>query len=289
MKVDLEQLDDNSFTINNRGAVVDDKALLAKVPEPSLINGTTKFKLILDCDEVLVDICQKWMKKTIEDDYLRNKYLTNDMIDLYDQGLINLRVHTYLTQLMRLTSNEDLIRWGSLYKDDPTFYDDLKPSPYFKSLSKILNVVDSIDVITKRPTEDDKDTPACISKKRFLLKAFKAMDLKTTTVNFHFLPYNKSKADYIIENDIKFTCFVDDLTENIIDIVKKYPYTGYEILAPLTGYNSDLPSKLLQEEKFVTGKTTFLQFNNFEPEIISGKDLMEYMPELSKIKLNLNK
>jgi len=279
------ELKDNNIKIDNRGETNSDKDFVNKLPQ-SMTNGNNKFNLLVDCDEVLVDIGQKWMRKVIAHPYL-SKYVTPDIKSLYDKGLINLRVHPYIDNLLKITK-EDFPIWLSLYKDDPYFYDDLLPTPYMCSLVAMLPYIESITVLSKCPDSSNVETPVDISKKKFLLKYFKQMKLDDVKVAFHFIPFNESKADFVLKHNIKFNTFVDDNSDNIIDMVQKYPYMSYEILSPLLGYNSDLPSRLAKEPNYFDNKVSFQQFSNFEKNIIMPDDLIKAMPGLSKIKLTNN-
>lgn len=201
------------------------------------MNNNNRFVLAVDCDEVLVNITPKWVDRFIN---------SKEAISHFDEETINKikeiqpndRHTYYIHEWLDISNHGALLEAKyNMYYDDPHFYDDLTPTPYFESIKILLqsNLIEELHIVTSCK---DENLPATKSKRDFLLKQLKPHK-NDANFSFYFLDSKTSKSKCINDNDIAFHSFVDDHLGNIIDVIENVPHSSYkEFLIPLYGYNS---------------------------------------------------
>ena len=212
------------------------------------------FHFALDCDEVLVNISNKWVDKCVNDPLIKEYILDTEANQLYKDDPVEFTKYlTSLTEnaLHRLDYyiNDDLMlppqselfkRMMDVYYLDPTFYDDLPITPYTLSLYKIINkmsAIEKISIITHSGL--DLNAPVNDSKRKFLIRLIKPID-KLVSIDTYLLPQNVPKSECINTNSIQYTTFVDDGLHNIEDVITKTDSKRKDFLIPLYGFNKDL-------------------------------------------------
>lgn len=230
---------DGSMIINPFSSkhVVRDSMFVNSLPSTTVNNGN-RFSAVFDCDEVLVNISDKWARKMLAVPELK-KLIPDSMIQAINMGVMNLRIVNFIDRLLGIEfGSKEYETFMSLYKDDPTFYDDLPPSPFLNSVKRTINFYDEIHILTKMPT-DEKSHVVDASKQRFLVNHLLPLKKENPSlkINILFLKANEKKSDAILEQKIKFNTFADDSTENIVDVVSNVTNRSYEVLVPMYGYN----------------------------------------------------
>jgi hypothetical protein len=235
----IKENNDGSMIINpfSNKHTIRDSMFVNSLPSSTVNNGN-RFSAVFDCDEVLVNISDKWAKKMLAVPELR-KFIPDSMVQTINLGIMNLRIVNFIDRLLGIEfGSKEYEIFMSLYKDDPTFYDDLPPSPFLNAVKRTINFYDEIHIITKMPTDDTSHT-VDISKKRFLVQHLLPLKKENPNlkINIIFLKSNEKKSDAILEQNIKFNTFADDSTENIVDVVSNVTNRSYEVLVPMYGYN----------------------------------------------------
>lgn len=210
----------------------------------STVNGDNKIIVAVDCDEVLVNIGDKWLQSIINLPHLY-QYLNDDH---RGQMTMNGQLPTmsslwrneyYFNKWLDVTDSTHVENLLACYFDDETFYDDLVPSPFFNSLERMAHLLSEVHVITSCST--DLKAPVERSKSKFLANLLQNFELEYgIKVNVHMLPKGVSKGEFIRDNKIHFNLFVDDHVSNLIDVVKHTERDNYEIMMPSYGYNQSL-------------------------------------------------
>ena len=234
----LKQLDENSFQLDMRGAV--DSIL--KSAETHTVNGNNRYSIVIDCDEVLVNICDKWLTKASHIPELE-QYFTPEVMDTMNAcGKLKLystiwRETYYMLEWLGITDPDHIKLFNDVYFLDAEFYDDLVPSPFFNSLGSILDVVASLDILTM--CGDDTTLPCNVSKGRWLHKYFAELLTNRPDIEFkvHFITEAMPKGQYLKEKKINFNVYVEDSVKNIVNVVETVEFDNFEILVPLYGYN----------------------------------------------------
>lgn len=216
--------------------------------------GKVNKHMVIDCDEVLVRISPKWVwKMHLPENYpiFEEHLQVSKKFDLekhYDviMGRTKFQVYEWLkrecidsevSQSEILEIKEKCLR---LY-DDPTFYDDLKPTALGDSLATLANNrnVEKISIVTRNLYESSGK-----SKTRFIQRLFKSSMDKVT---IYELEAGDKKSDVIKElNDVSH--IYEDEIDNIIDIVDNCPNLSNMIISvPKYGYNMTIPEETIKK------------------------------------------
>lgn len=244
--LDLKEEKDGTLGFSNRGSKISNDPLIMRSSITQPVNGNNLYNMIIDCDEVLVNINHKLfgiVKETLP------HYFTDNHNTLYDFD-VNIRHEYYFEKWLNIDNQKEIENVLDKVNQDNTFYNDLKPTEFFQSLSQILTYVGKIHIVTK--IIGHENDPLNISKKKFLGTYFKHIRQQNPHVElfFHFLQPSDSKIEYINRNSIDFNTFVDDQDKNILEVISKTKMRNFEILCPLLGYNRKLTELL---------KTTYAQ------------------------------
>ena len=127
----LIQDDEHTFHFNYGGQ----KASASKTPNVHAVNNNNCFVLAVDCDDVLVNITDKWVRKLLDHPIISTyfKVKHHDEMRLSNSALT--RSNYSLLEWLEITDKEHASIAYDLYFKDPTFYDDLNPTPFAESLT----------------------------------------------------------------------------------------------------------------------------------------------------------
>lgn len=224
----------------------------------------TSSVIVVDCDEVLVKINQKWYDNFITNSKVNEFLKDNNIVTSAINPNVNTREKYNILGHLSLDTHADLPEeinniFLECYFGNPTFYDDLPLSNYFKALLTIMKThshfIKELHVITHTM---DNNTPVLKSKNRFLLKSLKEFNNKIP-VKLHFLEKHEKKSE-CINSEIKYyDSFVDDALHNIVDVIDNTESHNKEFLIPLYTYNSIFPDKANHENE---RNVTISYFNN---------------------------
>jgi hypothetical protein len=202
-------------------------------------NPKQQFHMVIDCDEVLVKIYQKWITR-----FANN---TKSIPEEFKQVLINSDVNMRSKyELIEGLDFPESLRSEvyTHYFDDKKFYDDLEPSLYYFALASMYqnssHTIGSMSILTNCGALNEHEG-VNISKKRFLLKLFK--DFTATKLDFYFLNDPSKKSECINQHIPQYTTFVDDSLGNIEDVILHTNSKKKEFLIPLYGYNQSFQKK----------------------------------------------
>ncbi|BDH16459.1 MAG: hypothetical protein [Bacteriophage sp.] len=204
------------------------------------INKDNKFKLALDCDDMIVNISDKWFEK-IKSDATLGKYVKDKHMEEFHLGNSALcRSQYYLNYWLGMDNLHDVDRMLALYYNDETFYDNLEPTPYLNSLFNMIEMVETIHIITV--SGDNINNPATLSKAKWLKEKFSPIEnisLRGNEIDmhYHFLPTHIKKGQFIKQNKIFFNSFADDSLNNVYDVIENSFDSRYEIIMPFYGFN----------------------------------------------------
>ena len=225
------------------------------------INNDNRFVIATDCDDVLVNISDKWIMKATKHPELKH-YFENTESVFEKFGSFLMRDQYYIFDAFGVMDPEHQKIFNSLYFDDPKFYDDLLPLPFMKTL-KAMNdyTLGTIHVVTTSgETLPSLKIPANISKAKWLLRHFSDVN-PAITVQFHFLEFGKGKGAYMQEQGIVFNTFVDDFSNNVVEVINSTPYSGYEIMIPAYGHNQNITE--MKSRITTDTKCRITPFHNF--------------------------
>lgn len=235
------------------------------------VNTDNKFVIATDCDDVLVNISDKWINKAINHPVI-GKYFKDSNFSLFGTHLM--RDHYYILESFGVTDPEHCKIFNDLYFQDPEFYDNLLPLPFMNSLKAMNDYsIGRIAVVTTSG-ETKPSLPCNISKAKWLLRHFKDVN-PAIEVSIHFLEAGKGKGEYMWENNIVFNTFVDDAMSNVIEVINSTPYSGYEIMIPAYGHNQNFATMKAQLKNEQHCK--IIPFHNFLH--ITQKDMMSLISE----------
>lgn len=261
----------NNITLNLNGKSLKGDTMLS---HPTTVNKQNKFKIISDCDEVLVCIAEKWLDK-IKNHPVLNKYVTQEHLDEIEQVKhVFARSEYSITEWLNIPSGSaDLKLALDLYFEDSTFYDDLEPLPFALSLKENIHIAESVVILTHCGYTTKH--PCNISKAKWLKKLFADLPIsENQKITYVFLTNNITKAEYIMSNNLKFNTIVDDSPSVIYDLIEKIKFDNYEIMFPLYGYNGLMENSKLESEY----KYSIIPFHNIptvtQEEYLSIKQAM---------------
>ena len=241
--------------------------------------------LVIDCDECLLNINDKWMRKALElplADYGISEETILNIFNILNEGYsVNLRLEYPLTSLFdeEVTPEFDKV-FHDLYFKDPHFYDDLPDSPFTTSLKAIMEntlYISEIHVLSKVGKLDD---PVNESKRRRLDAIFS--DYRNRfKIEYHFIEKGELKSDYIKRKFPLINMYVDDSYENIKDVVMNCENTMYNIYVPAYMYNWQCVIPYDKEFfKALDEKAISLQgFHNFEQPQCDQEFVKAYISE----------
>lgn len=243
----LKQTSEHSYSFDFSGT----KKAGIDASSVGTVNGNNKFVVATDCDDVLVDISNKWMSKIMNDHILRD-YITTAHHEVIALNA-TLRSTYYINDWLGIADPGHVKRMLDLYFNDPTFYDDLAPLPYARALLGMAGMLETIHVVTS--CGETVDDPVNNSKKRFLARLFSEFPPEVE-VKFHLLPSSIKKGQYMKDKGITFNTFVDDHVKNIINVIECIEGTKPEILMPVYGWNGnvqkDVAEVSVDKEYFLT-------------------------------------
>ena len=232
----LKQLDEHSFQIDMRGAAES----LLKSPNAHSVNNNNSYAMVIDCDEVLVNIVDKWLTNASHVEELGQYFTEKVLLDMCADGKLEKfstiwRPDYYFQEWLGITDPAHIKLINDVYFCDPNFYDDLLPTPFFRSLSAILDVVSSIDILTMCGA--DVNSPTNVSKGKWLHKYFTDLLTNRPDIKFktHFIPSDRPKGVYLKEQGIKFNVYVEDCVANVVNVVETMEFDNFEVLVRLYG------------------------------------------------------
>ena len=187
-------------------------------------------------DDVLVHIATPWVRKALKRPNIQNAigHLLKDD-DTLQERVLN-RKEPYIQEWLvnefhlprKLVDEVNLV-----YRADPTFYDDLLPTPICLGFINALSLpgrVSALHVITLNFNNDD---PCVESKNRWLDRIFTG----NSRVHIHNLNAGEKKSDCLKQHCPEPTIFVDDTLKNVVDILLCDDVKPEEILIPKMGHN----------------------------------------------------
>ena len=215
-----------------------------------------KFQIAVDCDEVLVNIQGKWAQKILN--------TISDEQEVFDTrhpvNRPNYEITSFLPDPSLISRNKAY----DLYFKDPSFYQDLEPTPYCRGLLSLIEngLVEKLAVITH--CGNKLTYPCTRSKFLFLEEIFSHLKLKAN-ISYHFLLSSEKKSECINSVIPAYNSFVDDSLKNIYDAMTNTASREKEFIIPRFGYN--IPDKTELEEKIATfgSKVVFID-NGFKEE-----------------------
>ena len=185
----------------------------------SFMNGLPSIHLgIFDLDECLVNIGIKWITlmrdrkiiPPISDEEVVKKAIQRD--EYYYYKSFGLDKECY-----------------EVYRDNPTFYDDLKPTLLGQTVNFMVKCKKMQAVILTHCVGGE----VIHSKKRFIDKYFP--DIKT-----FYIMNKEPKSSIINKNRLNsYVTFCDDNIDNLMDIAKNTMSFGKEFYVPRFGYNGE--------------------------------------------------
>lgn len=213
----------------------------------------TSSVLVVDCDEVLVKINQKWYNDFIANPRIKEFLLDTQIDPSQIHWNVNTRKNYFLLNHLNFQSPSDLPEeidkiFMDTYFGNPTFYDDLPISNYFQALFNIFEThshfIKELHVVTHTM---DNSTPVLKSKNKFLLAYLKTIN-KKIPVKLHFLEKHEKKSECINNEIGYYDSFVDDALHNIEDVIENTDSYNKEFLIPLYTYNSVFVDKANHEK-----------------------------------------
>ena len=220
----IKAISKNEFVVtNNAGATIAESTEFAPV----------RHVIATDCDEVLVNITDKWIEKCLLHPELRD-YFSEEHLKFTNKNAL-LRDTYYVNDWLQVENQQhrDLVQ--SLYFDDHAFYDDLRPASYLQGLIRCTDIISDIHVITSCGSTDAN--PATSSKRRFLEQHLVNAVPSTTKVHLHFLPSHVKKGAYMAETGIRFSSYADDLPSHLAEVAETSLTRNFELMMPGCGYN----------------------------------------------------
>jgi hypothetical protein len=227
----------------------------------------SKKLFIIDVDDTLFLLRQKWLYKAINNEELVQKvpllYLFKEIEKREKQnggilGLIDYVNEYYLDVFLKIEDEELRKKFLSLYIDDPNFYDDIELTFSGEGIKNIMySLKNNADYIFLSYVIDDPDSPCNISKKNKIIKFCKSCEINENNYNIFFInKEEKTKANFIYENFPYWGLLIEDNPIIINEIIEKteeqyseeklFPHEKY-IWVPIYGYNSD--NNLFNKEK----------------------------------------
>lgn len=195
-----------------------------------------RIDLAVDCDEVLVEINDKWTKLALQNKRIQD-FIGRDKVNEFLSQNTNIRTPYLIIEWLGIHNEPELVQiFNDTYFNNPTFYDDLKPSKFAHSLLTTISasgIYNSVNVVTH--SGSDEDLPANLSKKKFLLQLFKHLPIEIK-FNLFIVNHNLKKSD-VLNSIPNFNTFVDDAIHNIKDVITNCDSMNKEFLIPMYGYN----------------------------------------------------
>lgn len=228
-----------TFTIDGSNiSTVDPTAQL------NTVNSDNKFVMVLDCDDLLVDISNKWYDKIKNNDNLKH-YIKDD------SPILELRHCYYLNEWLNIDEVHKQ-EFLDLYFQDDTFYDNLIPSPIMNSVLSSLEFIEEIHILTS--CGSDLNLPVTKSKLKWLKTNFSdSLKGHDNKIKFHIhiidTNYVDGKGGFLRDMGIKFNTFADDSLDNVYSVMNNVEHISkYEIIVPIYGFNSAIdPSRITRD------------------------------------------
>ena len=196
--------------------------------------------MVCDVDDIIFNITPKWTFQSFRDKHLNRHIKNREPLRTINNPLhfinyVLTRETYYLNDWLQIPKlhQENFLE---IYSADPFFYDDLRLTPFGKSL---LLLKDARHVyFVSHVMEDVVDE----SKKKRLLELFK--------INATYLPvpFGQKKSEVINAHCPDFDIFVDDAMSNHLDVLTNCKSEGKNFVMPLFRHNAPL---LIQHEDLI--------------------------------------
>lgn len=195
--------------------------------------------LITDLDEVIVNISYRWYKKIRENWFIFEPYF-KDLGDLTEIEVLHRTTYNLVDWLLKPEYDklpDDIFNFFmSLYNTNNFYDEDLVEegdlfTPFGKSIPLLAkkNIYEKIIIITRTTDETLKYKIAMFDK------YFKRDDDK---IIMYCVRGNTKKSDVIKAKKLKYTTFIDDNPNEVIDIIENTNSSFKEFILPELGYNN---------------------------------------------------
>ena len=231
---------------------------------------TPRFNIATDCDEVLFNICGKWMLKILENrkimDWLERtpegKASIQRILSEHPNNREDYMIHSCLVPGMdRSWIPEDIFaEMNRMYFGDKNFYDGIPKTPYLQSLLTMAEsgLVGEITVVTSCVSVT---APVTSSKIAALTEVFAPIKSKVK-VSYLLTEKGETKSAAIRDAGFAYHTFVDDCVENIVDVIENTDSREKEFLIPIMRYNVHDHQKATVTEKAAQRSSKALWFQN---------------------------
>jgi hypothetical protein len=201
--------------------------------------------LVADMDDVLVNCTPKWVRKATQDPEIGQlpgvAALAARGGSLRDATMG--RPAYYLQKWLSVPAYADG-RFNALYREDPSFYDGLPPTPFAESVRLALagfgGAVEHVHVVTLTMGGGD---PVNESKVRWLESFFEGHRGKVT---FHLTPPGVKKSEVMLRHCQEPDAFADDSLGNVADVLLVEKVRPKQILIPKMGHNYPAHAEIAQ-------------------------------------------
>ena len=267
--------------------------------ENSRVETASNHIAVLDCDEVLFNINDKWFRNILNKvDFskygLSDEFMQEVKASALKIPTVNIRREFLLLSLFDFIPSERKeefhLELDSIYFDDPNFYDDIPLTIFGEGIVTLLENTHNLNTIYVLSKVRHNSDAATASKIKHLDKFFGPFKTKFT-IKYVFIERHQSKADWLNANLPIFNLYVDDSFVNIKEVLTKCEQTSYEVYVPNYGYNVEATIMSDQEvaRAIVDKNLTLKTFHNMTE--MSQEDFSSYMSHilLAEDPLSLNK
>lgn len=234
--IDLEKTGEHSYSMKG----FSERNFNLDINPSTTINGTNRFIIVSDFDEVIMNISDKWFSKIRLNPTL-TPYTNQKFVQkLWDKiGTFTYRDDYYLNKYLKIDKPEHAELMLAEYFNDNTFYDDLGFTPFSDSFIGQTEVIEEFHILTHAGAECTEH-PVNESKLRAIERFKNHIGLHYSKLHVHLIPANQSKGEFLKEKGIKFNTFIDDHIPNLVSVAKHVEDNGYELMMPVYGYNNDI-------------------------------------------------
>jgi hypothetical protein len=213
--------------------------------------------LVVDMDDVLVNISQKWARKATLSPGLR-RLATVAALPASNAELgaaVRARDRAWLQDWLGLMGEPGLMaEFDALYRGDGAFYDDLPPTPFAVGVIRALiplGVVGAVHVVTHTMGDGD---PVNDSKRRWLSR-----HLPDDRVQVHLVDGGTKKSEVIRRHCPDADTYADDSMKNVIDVLTARGVHAHEIAMPKLGCNHPMPDAVAIAARLARTKLNYYE------------------------------
>lgn len=270
-KDNVIQHSDNKFTLG-LGVGASDSA---NGKESELASANNRRVYVVDFDEVIVNINPKWYQKIKQIPYLYDKI--PEMQKAVLEKHPSLRNQFYIAPYIGFNEEDEKL-CNNLFFEDPTFYDDLEPAPFYNQLKFLVEkgLVKEIHIVTSCGWS--LDAPVNINKKKKIESLFNQATFPACPVHIHMLTYPTKKADYIVEKGIIPNVIVEDSDKNLKEYLEAN-IVRCEYLVPMCLYAVKTVASVAALRLLVEKECHISIFDNFDSKYSQDEI---FMMEVSK-------